>query len=326
MTAQENSNAKCWVGVDVSKNWIDVVVMVEEQKREQLRSDRSEEELAQVARKLAAYRPQGVVLEATGGLEDRVITAFGAEGLTVIRMNPKRVRDFARAEGLLAKTDELDAKVLALFGSRMRPVARAFPEPERKRLAAWYGRQQQLVAMRAQERTRLQQVEDPGLRKSVERIIAALGKELERLEQELSKQVQSHAEWKQQEELLRTAPGVGPKTAQALLAGLPELGHANRGQIASLVGLAPFNCDSGQYRGRRRIRGGRGAVRSALYLACWTAVRTPGKLKDFYERLVGAGKPRQLALIAVERKLLVALNEMMRTGQAWREPKDPIPA
>jgi transposase len=325
-TVQSDSNAKCWVGIDVSQDWIDVVVLVEENRVEQFRCERAPEALAGLAQKLLPYRPQGIVLEATGGLEGAVIAALASAGLAVMRMNPKRVRDFAGAQGMLAKTDALDAYVLALFGTRMRPPLRAWPEAERQQLAAWVAREQQLIVERATERTRLKQASEPALRKSVERVIAFLGKEIDRLEKQLTAWVAASETWKEQETLLRTAPGVGPKTALRLLAQLPELGTVNRRQIAALVGLAPFASDSGKWRGRRSIRGGRPGVRAILYLASWTAVRTAGMLQHFYRRLVAAGKPKQVALIAVARKLLLALNEMMRSRQPWRSPNVPISA
>jgi transposase len=323
-TVQPNSIANSWVGIDVSQDWVDVVVLVEEHKAEQCRWDRSVEALAQLAQQLLPYRPQGVVLEATGGLERVVITTLAAAGLKVMRMNPKRVRDFARAHGLLAKTDALDAYALALFGARMQPALRAWPETERQQLAAWVGRQQQITVERAVERTRLHQVTEPRLRHSVQRVIDFLGKELALLEQQLTAWIEASETWKHQESLLRTAPGVGPKTARLLLAQLPELGHVNRREIAALVGLAPFAADSGHWRGKRRIQGGRGGIRSILYLASWTAVRVPGSLREFYRRLLAAGKPKQVALIAVARKLLLALNEMMRSLQPWRPSKNLI--
>ena len=241
-----------------------------------------------------------------------VIAALAGAGLAVMRMNPKRVRDFAGAHGLLAKTDALDAYILALFGARMRPPLRAWPEAERQQLAAWVARQQQLIVERASERTRLKQASEPALLKSIERMIAFLGKEIARLEKQLAAWVAESKTWTEQEALLRTAPGVGPKTALRLLAQLPELGHVNR--------------RSGKWRGRRSIRGGRAGVRAALYLASWTAIRAAGPLKNFYVRLVAAGKPKQLALIAVARKLLLALNEMMRCKQPWRSANILIPA
>jgi len=321
---QPNSNAECWVGIDVSKDWIDVAVLVEENRIEQFRGDRSSQALAKMARRLLRHGPEGVVLEATGGLEREVIAALTSAGLRVMRMNPKRVRDFARAHGLLAKTDALDAYALALFGARMRPQLRAFPEAEREQLTAWARRAEQLTAMRAAERTRLRQITDRALRKSVQRVIALLGKELERVEQQVAACIERNEIWKEQDGLLRTAPGVGPKTAQVLLAQLPELGQLNRREIAALAGVAPMAADSGRWRGKRRIRGGRSRVRVALYLASWSAVRK-GRLRAFYQRLVRAGKTKQLALIAVARKLLVALNEMMRSQQPWRVSIPPEP-
>lgn len=323
---QENLSAKCWIGIDVSKPWVDVEILVDEQKKEAFRVDRTVEALTQLGQKLLPYCPQGVVLEATGGLEVLVVATLSAAGLNVMRMNPKRVRDFARAQGLLAKTDALDAHVLALFGARMQPELRAWPEAERLQLKAWFAREQQLTLQRATERTRLHQATEPALRQSVERVIAFLGKELARLEKQVTKQIEASDNWAAQETLLRTAPGVGPKTSRCLLAELPELGHVNRGEIAALVGVAPFANDSGQWRGKRTIRGGRTLVRSMLYVASWSAVRVPGTLRDFYLRLVAAGKPKQVALIAVVRKLLLALNEMMRSNTPWRTSKPPIPA
>lgn len=321
---QPNSNAECWVGIDVSKDWIDVVVLEGENKMEQFRCGRSSAALARVAQQLLRYGPQGVVLEATGGLERAVMAALASAGLAVMRLNPKRVRDFARAQGMLAKTDAIDAYALALFGARMRPPWRAWPEPEREKLRDWARRAEQLTAMRAVERTRLRQTSDAGLRQSIQRIIALLGKELERVERQAAACIQQSETWKQQEAVLRTAPGIGAKTARVLLAQLPELGQLNRRQIAALAGLAPWACESGRWRGKRSIQGGRSAVRAALYLASWSAVRK-GQLRVFYERLVRAGKQKQVALLAVARKLLVALNEMLRSQQVWRASIPPEP-
>jgi transposase len=319
-TVQPDFNADCWIGIDISRDWVDVVVLVEEQVKLRGRWTRSDAELGRLAEQLKPYAPRGVVLEPTGGFEGKVIAALAGVDLPVMRINPKRVRDFARAHGLLAKTDALDAYVLALFGRRMQPPLRPLPEKERQELAAWVGRQQQLTRLRAMERVRLQQVSESALRDSIERVIAMLGEELERFETELLAWVAQSASWSEQEALLRTAPGVGAKTARVLLAHLPELGRLNRRQIAALAGLAPFACDSGNWRGQRHIRGGRAVVRVALYMASWVNVRLNGPFRDFYLALVGRGKPRKVALLAVARKLLLALNEMLRTSQPWRCP------
>lgn len=319
-----NSNAECWVGIDVSKDSIDVVVLEQEHKIEQFCCERKTRALQKLARRLLTHRVQGVVLEATGGLEWAVIEALAAAGLPVMRINPRCARDFARAQGWLAKTDAIDAHSLALFGARMRPPLRAWPEAERQQLAGWVRRAQQLSSMRARERTRLRQTSDAALRKSIQRMIAQLGQELEQVEQQAANCIQGSQTWKAQEALLRTAPGVGVKTARVLLAQLPELGQLNRREIAALAGLAPFAADSGKWRGKRCIRAGRSSVRAALYLASWSAIRK-GAMREFYQRLVRSGKIRQVALIAVARKLLVALNEMMRSQQVWRASIPPEP-
>lgn len=315
---QTNSNSKCWVGIDISQDWIDVVILIQERVTERKQWDRTAEQLDELANHLQPLAPQGVVLEPTGGLEVPVIAAVVAAGLPVMRINPKRVRDFARAHGLLAKTDALDAYALALFGARMQPPERPLPDAEHQRLMAWVGRQRQLTDIRAGERTRMRRTADPQLRASLERHIVFLGEELEQLQQQLRGWVAESETWRPQAELLRSAPGVGEKTAQVLLAYMPELGRLNRRQIASLAGLAPFACDSGQWRGRRQIRGGRSVVRSALYLASWTAIRTATVFRDFYLQLVARGKARQLALLAVARKLLLVLNEMVRSARPWQ--------
>jgi transposase len=322
-TVQANFNSKCWVGIDISQEWVDVVVLIEERATEQKRWDRTVEQLEELAKGLQPLAPQGVILEPTGGLEAPVIAAAVAAGLPVMRINPKRVRDFARAHGLLAKTDALDAYALALFGARMQPPVRPLPDVERQRLMAWVGRQRQLTEIRAAERTRLRRTDDPKLRASIQRVIVFLGEELQQLQQQLGGWVAESETWRPQAELLRSAPGVGEKTAQVLLAYLPELGRLNRRQIASLAGLAPFACDSGQWRGRRQIRGGRSVVRSALYLASWTAIRTAAVFRDFYLQLIARGKARQLALLAVARKLLLVLNEMVRSTRPWQSSMSP---
>ena len=320
---QENLNAKSttWVGVDVSKLKIDVAVLCGEQKGATFQVARTEKELKPLAKKLLSYGPQGVVLEATGGYEALVMQVFEAAGLTVIRMNPQRVRAFAPAEGIRAKTDALDAYVLARFGVRMQPVAREGSEAERRQVATWVARESQVTRMLAVEKTRLQQVEgDRFLQKSIQRTLTFLEKELAQLVKQIEAGLAASETWKAQEALLLSAPGVGHKVARVVFVLLPELGRANRKEITALVGLAPFARDSGKWTGQRCIQGGRGRVRSMLYLASLTVIRGKNPLADFYHRLVTAGKPKKLALIAVARKLLLALNEMIRTNSPWRLP------
>lgn len=287
---------------------------------ERWRAERSAEALAHTAERLQQGGVKGVILEPTGGLEIPVGAALAAAGVVALRINAKRVRDFARAHGVLAKTDALDAGVLALFGERMRPEPRAWLDADRQQLADGIGRQRQLVDLRTAERNRLRRASDAAVRKSIQRTVRFLSAELARVEAELGAWWDAHGSaWSEPEQRLRTLPGIGPKTARVLLAHLPELGRANRREIASLAGLAPFACDSGAWRGQRHIRGGRAVVRSALYLASWTAVRRAGKFRTIYENLVARGKPRQLALLAVARRMLLVLNELMRTGREWQE-------
>ncbi len=247
-----------------------------------------------------------------------VATALMAEGIEVFRVNAKRIRDFARAHGVLAKTDAIDARVLARFGERMRPERRVWLDEDRQELAERIARQRQLVDQRTVDRNRLRRVRSAQVQASIERMLRLVAEELKRVEAELAAWWDEHADaWKESEARLRTMPGVGPKTARVLIAHMPELGRANRREIAALAGLAPWACESGGWRGARHIRGGRSVVRSALYLASWTAVRS-GTFRAIYETFVRRGKPKKVALIAVARQMLVALNQMLREGRDWR--------
>ena len=311
-----DSNA-VWAGIDVSQEWIDVALVRASVVIARWRAQRSQPSLADTAAQLKRHGVCGAIVEPTGGLERSVGAALETAGIAVLRVNAKRVRDFARAHGVLAKTDAVDARVLALFGERMQPQPRVWLDAERQQLADWVARQQQLTALRTAERNRAQRAEAVPVRRSIQRTLRFLERELERVEQALQSWWAERADaWRESEARLRSMPGVGVKTARVLLAHLPELGRANRRQIASLAGLAPWACDSGQWRGTRHIRGGRAVVRSALYLASWTAVRA-GKFRAIYEDFVARGKARQLALTAVARRMLVVLNEMMRTGKDY---------
>jgi transposase len=305
--------------LDISKEWIDVAVVRQSAIIARWRSAQSQEALEATAGRLKTFAIAGAVLEPTGGLERAAGMALAAAGIAVMRVNAKRVRDFARAHGLLAKTDALDAFALALFGERMRPEPRPWLDAERQQLADFVARQQQLTQLRTAERNRLPRA-TAASRDSIERTLLFFKQEMERVESELNHWWDEHGSaWREPEARLRTLPGVGPKTARVLLAQLPELGRLNRRRIASLAGLAPFACESGQWRGQRHIRGGRAAVRVALYLASWTAIRKAGMFRTIYEDLVRRGKAKQLALIAVARRMLLALNEMMRTGRDWHD-------
>lgn len=257
-----------------------------------------------------------IVIEATGGYETAVVSALAVAGLPVVVVNPRQVRDFAKAMGQFAKTDKLDAKVLALFGERMKPALRTLPDDAQRALADLLGRRSQLVFMRAQEKARLATI--PAVaKKDVEQHIAWLDKRIVRLEGDLGDRLKKSPVWCHKAALLDSAPGVGEITTFSLLADLPELGTLNRQRIAALVGVAPFPDDSGKRQGQRYIRGGRAEVRCVLYMATLSAIQHNPPIKAMYERLIAAGKPFKLAMTACMRKLLTILNALIKKDQAW---------
>ena len=260
--------------------------------------------------------PQLVVVEATGGLETAVAAELAAEGLPVVVANPRKVRAFARATGQLAKTDALDARVLAHYGETLRPQPRALPDAATRELRALVVRRRQLVEMITAEGNRRRRA-TRRVRPRVEEHIKWLKENLAELDRDLEDTIRSSPVWKDQDRLLRSVPGVGPVLSLTLLSGLPELGALNRGEVAALVGVAPFNQDSGSFRGKRRVWGGRGQVRAALYMAALVATRCNPALKEFYQRLCQAGKPKKVALTACMRKLLTILNAMVRDHRPW---------
>ena len=267
-----------------------------------------------------------VVLEATGGYEREVVAALGAAHLPVIVVNPRQVRDFARATGQLAKTDAIDAQVIARFAAVVQPPVRPLPDEAQEELDALVLRRRQLVEMLVAERVRLKQATGRARyasRKSIEKHVRFLERELAGTDTDLGALVEASPLWRVQDELLQSVPGIGPTTARTLLAELPELGHLSRRAIAKLVGIAPLNADSGRWRGVRRIWGGRAVARTALYMAALVAVRHNRVLKAFYQQLLARGKAKKLALIACARKLLSILNELLRKGEPWRETSRP---
>ena len=268
--------------------------------------------------RLQALTPALVVLEATGGLELELVGALAAAALPVVVVNPRQVRDFARATGRLAKTDALDAAVLAHFGEAVRPPLRALRDAESLALKALLGRRQQLVTMLVAERNR-RGAAVAAVRPRIEAHIAWLEQERSELEDELRQTLQRSPVWRERDQLLRSVPGVGEQLSLTLLAELPELGRLNRRAIAALVGVAPFNRDSGRLRGRRTIWGGPARVRAMLYMGALSASRHNPVIRDCYQRLLAAGKPKKLALTACMRKLLVILNAMLKHHTPWRD-------
>jgi transposase len=275
-----------------------------------------------LAAELIEVAPVLIVLEATGGYELLSVAALAAAGLQVVVVNPRQVRDFAKATGQLAKTDRIDARMLALFGERVRPPVRSLPDEEARELDALLTRRRQLLEMRQAERNRLQQVVGQGRRqrtvkKSLKNHVAYLERELAMTDSDLGTMIRESPIWREKDDLLQSVPGIGPVVAQTLLAELPELGTLNRRAIAKLVGVAPLNRDSGKWRGERTIHSGRATVRAALYMAALVASRRNPLIRTFYQRLVAAGKPKKVALVACMRKLLTILNHLLRTRQRW---------
>jgi transposase len=259
-------------------------------------------------------------MEATGGYETAVASALAAAGLRVAVVNPRQVRDFAKATGRLAKTDRIDALVIAAFGAAVEPHIVQMPDDKAQELEALLVRRAQLVGMRVQEVNRLE-LSQGATRKQIKLHIAWLDKAIDKLDLDLTAGLRSSPAWRAKDELYRTLKGIGPVTSSTMVLALPELGRLDRRAIAALVGLAPFNCDSGNMRGRRRIYGGRSRIRSLLYMAATTAIRSNPVIQAFYQRLKLRGKPHKVAIVACMRKMLTILNAMARDGTPWTPEK-----
>lgn len=303
-----------FVGIDVSKAWLDVAV---HEQAETMRVSNNEAGLVTLREHLKQMKPSLVVLEATGGFEMLAVAELSHAKLPVVVSNARRVREFARATGRLAKTDKLDAKVLAHFAAAVRPPVRALRSEEEEQLTALLTRRRQILDMLTMEKNRLGTVRAI-LRADLEAHIQWLTKSLRQLDKEIEDFVEGTPAWKEKDALLQSVPGVGPVTSATMLGMLPELGLLNRQEIAALVGVAPVNKDSGRKQGKRRVYGGRADVRNVLYMAALAAKKFNPKIKSFYELLLKHGKEKKVALTACMRKLLVILNAMLRTNQPWR--------
>ncbi len=272
--------------------------------------------IAQLVRRLVALAPERIVIESTGGYERRLVAKLAEAGLPVVVVNPRRVRGFGEAMGILAKTDAIDARLLALFGEKVEPPIRPILQGTDRLLADLVARRRQLVAMLVAEKTRRDTAAE-AVRRSIDAVLRMLQRQIRDLDQRIDKAMLADTDRAELATLLQTVPGVGPGVTRTLLVDLPELGHLGRREVAALVGVAPFARDSGSIRGARRIRGGRASVRTALYLAAMTASRFNPVLRDLYERLRRAGKPPKLAFVAVARKLLTILNAIARERTPW---------
>lgn len=305
----------CYVGIDVSKDRLDVHVLPS---GEAFHVSRDGAGIDALASRLAGLCPSHVAVEATGGFETIVAAGLVGAGLPVVVVNPAQVRYFAKALGERAKTDPVDACVIAQFVAATRPEIRVLPDEATRFLSDLVARRRQIVEMKAAESQRLHRTTVIRLVKSINRLIKALEKELAEIDKDIDDSVRGSPAWRQLEDLLITVKGVKHTTARTLLAELPELGHLGRRQIAALAGLAPFTRQSGQWKGKACIAGGRAVVRTALFMAAQVAKRHNPVLSAFYQRLLTAGKPKMVATIAVARRLLVILNGIARSGKPWQ--------
>jgi transposase len=303
-----------FVGIDVAKDRLDVHVRPS---GEMFAVTRDGEGIDELAKRLAAVAPTLIVLEATGGFETIVTAGLAAAGLSVAVVNPRQIRDFARATARLAKTDTLDAAVIAHFAEAVNPPARPLADPQARLLGELMARRRQLIEMITAEGNRRRLLTARRALKSVDRVVAILKAQLQQIDHDIDTSIRGTPAWREAEDLLVSVPGIGPRIARTLIAEMPELGRLDRRQIASLTGVAPFNRDSGTWRGRRAISGGRPVVRGALYMSILVSIRRNLPLAETYHRLRAAGKPAKVAIVACMRKLVTILNAILRDKKPW---------
>jgi transposase len=306
---------KVYVGIDVAKASLDMAVHQCEQRWHFTNED---EGISQAVSCVKELCPVLVVLEATGGIELPLTAALAAAGLPVAVVNPRQIRDFARATGKLAKTDAIDARVIAHFAAAVKITPRPLPDAEAREFSALLTRRRQVMGMITAERNRLRPTCSKVVRDLIKAHIASLEREVAKLDDSLRDSVRGSSVWREKDDLLQSVPGVGPVLSATLLAGLPELGTLNRKQVAALVGVAPLNRDSGNFRGKRTVWGGRAKVRSTLYMATLAATQHNAVIRAFYQRLCAAGKENKVALTACMRKLLTILNAIIKHRTPWR--------
>lgn len=309
----DQSSSPFILGIDLSKNWVDVYSLPEDRTQ---RINNNPKELQTFISQL----PDGIdlaVMEASGGLEIQIAGILAQSSIPVAIVNPKQVRSFAEAMGQRAKTDAIDAKLIAIFGQKVQPKPKTLPNKEQALLTELLSRRRQLVADHVAEQNRRGTVRSKQVRKSIDAHIRWLEKQIEKIDSQLDDMIRQSPIWQVKEQLLTSVPGIGPKTARTMLALMPELGQLNRREIAALAGLAPFARESGKWKGRRFIKGGRKDVRSALYMAALTASRCNPAIKPFYQSLIKQGKPPKVALTACMRKILTMLNAIIRDQKPW---------
>jgi len=302
------------VGVDVAKSTLDVAVSNSKETRQ---FDNDHKGITSAVRYIAGLKPARIILEATGKYEMPLAASLQASRLPVVIVNPRQVRDFARATGVLAKTDRIDARILAIFGLQVNPEVRLLPNQKAREMSNLLARRRQLIEMLTAEHNRLLQADD-SIRPSIEIHIKWLEEAVSAINDDLDRQIQSSPSWLEKDNLLKSVPGVGKVVSTTLLIELPELGILNRRKIAALVGVAPLNRDSGTLRGKRTVWGGRAKLRAVLYMAALVGVRCNPVMAAFYQRLLNAGKAKKVALVACMRKLLTILNAIIRSKTTWR--------
>lgn len=303
------------LGIDVSKARLDVHML---RSGEAFAVARDGKGLESLVERLTALDVSLIVLEATGGFETMVAAVLAGAGLPLAVVNPRQIRSFAKALGKLAKTDAIDAEVIALFADKVRPQVRPVPTSDARALGELVARRRQIVEMIGMEANRRRHAADKRLAKTIDRHLAFLVKELAAVDADIDTDVRASPAWRETEDLLASVPGVGPVTARTLIAELPELGSLDRRKLAALVGVAPFNRDSGAWRGHRMIGGGRTSVRNVLYMAALVAIRHNPVVRATYQRLVNRGRPKKVAIIACLRQLLTILNAIVRTKSPWK--------
>jgi transposase len=309
-------DTQIFVGLDVSKQHLDVAVRPHNRHFITPNDDRG---IKQLVKRLAALNPQLIVLEASGGYEFLVTAALAEAKLPVTMVNPLTVRKFAGATGKLAKTDKIDAQVLAHFAETLRPELRPLPDQDHQVLKAALQRRQQVVKMIAQEENRLEKTFIPAIRQDIEVHLAWLRHRLKELNRDLNDHIRQSPLWRDRDRLLQTFTGIGPVVSQAIIAQMPELGTLSGKKASALAGAAPYNRDSGCFRGKRMIRGGRSYLRRMLFMTAVVATRFNPVIRTFYQRLLNAGKPKKLAIIACIRKIVVILNAMVKHNQPWNQ-------
>ena len=312
MTSQAST---CFIGIDVSKNYLDIA---DSSTQKQWRAKNDEKGIGSLIGQWVYLKPKLIVLEATGGLEVKLVSALQAQGLPGVVVNPRQIRDFAKATGQLAKTDAIDAQVIARFASAIRPEVRPFKNPQTQELTVLTTRRRQLIEMISAEKTRCRQAPQR-IHEDIQKHIQWLQQCLRDLDQDIKTAIKNSSVWVEKNAIIRSIPGAGPVLSVTLLASVPELGNLNRRQVAALIGVAPLNRDSGKHRGTRSIWGGRSHVRTTLYMATLTAIRFNPCIKGFFDKLIKKGKKFKVAITACMRKLLVTLNAMVKNNLTWSE-------